>query len=216
MENHTTSTATMPDALQLLAKARAKQRREKPNLEADQIWMTLSDYLSPDEAQTVMDQLEPMARESDAEDSQTETRAYGPFNSKEDLRPFVKMFVERFAAKLQEEGGDELVLKIFSPGEKDEPGEDAEEDEVLEVTTVIEERVQKWFETLPLSSKLAVVAYSVYIDADHGTDEWMGEILDGFEREILAAVDNPPANLTGDERLMLGVACEGMLWLSNH
>ena len=49
------------EILDLLAKARDEQRRAQPDLESDQRWITLSDYLDADEKQKVMEGLDAIA-----------------------------------------------------------------------------------------------------------------------------------------------------------
>jgi hypothetical protein len=53
---HTDIEAMQPsvDVLRILAKARAKQRREKPSLEAGQIWITLTDFMDEEEEAALM------------------------------------------------------------------------------------------------------------------------------------------------------------------
>jgi hypothetical protein len=50
-----------PDVLQLLAQARAKQRREKPDLEPGQVWITLPDFLNPEQDAAVMQSIDEAA-----------------------------------------------------------------------------------------------------------------------------------------------------------
>jgi len=98
------------------------------------------------------------------------------------------------------------------PGDQAPPPEVPASTEESPAVSEVVEKVGKWFGSLPLQAKLAVVLYDAYVHND-STREWVRDIEGEFEDEILALAEHPPADLRGEDAVLIGRAVDAVFML---
>ncbi len=188
--------------VQLLAEARARQRRRKPELEHNQIWITLPDYLSPNECQQLLDGIEAqaLARPAPKQGHVTEHTTPRPEMTDEQRTELVIAgLLAKHPALLEriEKGASEARQRQTADVEQPAPGPE----ERLQISKGRGELIPllRFLKGCTFREKLAGVAMSVlgYNDVSDALGPHGGQVYDGslgddlqndWEEAIFAAV----------------------------
>lgn len=116
--------------------------------------------------------------------------------------------VEPAAPPVEEIGEAEIRQSDREIQEKPEIPKLESEEPQLEPAAEAEEIVKRWLLKQSYQTKLAFTILSHFGVEDHGTKELFDEIDGKYEAEVIGVAKNPAADLSPEEVLLTGYACE--------